>query len=60
MSGSPQAFTGLASSNRSQKSEDFEEAEDGMLLYGSLGIIPRQAINIIGATTSSRFVCKGA
>lgn len=39
VSGSPQAFTGLASSSGS-RGEDFEEAEDGTLLYGSLGIIP--------------------
>ncbi|SFU80553.1 Hemolysin activation/secretion protein [Polaromonas sp. YR568] len=39
VSGSPQAFTGLASSSGS-RGEDFEEAEDGTLFYGSLGIIP--------------------
>jgi hypothetical protein len=39
VSGSPQAFTGLASSSGS-RGEDFEEAENGTLLYGSLGIVP--------------------
>jgi hemolysin activation/secretion protein len=39
VSGSPQAFTGLASSSGS-RGEDFEEAENGTLFYGSLGVIP--------------------
>jgi hemolysin activation/secretion protein len=51
VSGSPQAFTGLASSSRS-RSEDFEEAEDGMLLYGSLGIIP-EYVSRSGATPAA-------
>ncbi|WP_431098803.1 ShlB/FhaC/HecB family hemolysin secretion/activation protein [Polaromonas aquatica] len=51
VSGSPQAFTGLASSNRS-RSEDFEEAEDGMLLYGSLGVIP-EYVDRAGATPAA-------
>jgi len=41
VSGSPQAFTGLASSSSGgNRGEDFEEAQDGMLFYGSLGIVP--------------------
>jgi len=51
VSGSPQAFTGLASSSNS-KGEDFEEAEDGMLLYGSLGIIP-EYVSRSGATPAA-------
>lgn len=51
VSGSPQAFTGLASSG-SSRGEDFEEAEDGMLLYGSLGIIP-EYVSRSGATPAA-------
>lgn len=51
VSGSPQAFTGLASSSGS-RGEDFEEAEDGMLLYGSLGIIP-EYVSRSGATPAA-------
>jgi len=51
VSGSPQAFTGLASGSNS-KGEDFEEAEDGMLLYGSLGIIP-EYVSRSGATPAA-------
>jgi len=51
VSGSPQAFTGLASSSNS-KGEDFEEAEDGMRLYGSLGIIP-EYVSRSGATPAA-------
>ncbi|WP_457281568.1 ShlB/FhaC/HecB family hemolysin secretion/activation protein [Polaromonas sp. P5_D5] len=51
VSGSPQAFTGLASSSGS-RGEDFEEAEDGMRLYGSLGIIP-EYVSRSGATPAA-------
>jgi hemolysin activation/secretion protein len=51
VSGSPQAFTGLASSSGS-RGEDFEQAEDGMLLYGSLGIVP-EYVSRSGATPAA-------
>ncbi|MBB5393216.1 MULTISPECIES: ShlB/FhaC/HecB family hemolysin secretion/activation protein [unclassified Herbaspirillum] len=48
VSGSPQAFAGLASDLRS-KGEDFEEPETAFVLYGSLGLIP-EYVNRYGAT----------
>lgn len=51
VSGSPQAFAGLGSDSAG-KGEDFEEPETGLVLYGSLGLIP-EFVHRDGATPAA-------
>ncbi|KAF1011456.1 MAG: Heme/hemopexin transporter protein HuxB [Pseudomonas fluorescens] len=51
ISGSPQAFAGLASDIGS-KGEDFEVAETDTVIYGSLGIVP-EYVNRYGASRAA-------
>ncbi|WP_213941769.1 porin [Pseudomonas sp. dw_612] len=51
ISGSPQAFAGLAS-DLGSKGEDFEVAETDTVIYGSLGIVP-EYVDRSGATRAA-------